>query len=101
MWFFQLLTHHKPNHNLQESAASGRTRKAVCPTGCVKIRPLFTLPFRLNIMRIAILGAGTIARLFLEHIRRGDLGSGIEVAALCGRSLSSPGAALAKEYGVP
>lgn len=52
-------------------------------------------------MRIAILGGGTIARLFLEHIRRGDLGAGIEVAAICGRSAASGGAALAKEYGVP
>jgi aspartate dehydrogenase len=52
-------------------------------------------------MRIAILGAGTIARLFMEHIKRGDLGGGIEVVALCGRSTSSPGTALAKEYGVP
>lgn len=56
---------------------------------------------RLNPMRIAILGAGTIARLFLEHIRRGDLGRGIEVVALCGRSAASAGVALAKEYGVP
>lgn len=52
-------------------------------------------------MRIAILGGGTIARLFLEHIRRGDLGSGIEVAAICGRSEASAGVALAREYGVP
>jgi aspartate dehydrogenase len=52
-------------------------------------------------MRIAILGAGTIARLFLEHIGKGDLGSGIEVAAICGRSPGSPGAALAREYRVP
>src|SRR6478752_6197244 len=52
-------------------------------------------------MRIALLGGGTIARLFLEHIRRGDLGAGIEVAGVCGRSAASGGAALAKEYGVP
>ena len=52
-------------------------------------------------MRIAILGGGTIARLFLEHIRRGDLGPGIEVAAICGRSQASAGFALAREYGVP
>lgn len=51
-------------------------------------------------MRVAILGAGTIARLFLEHIRRGELGQ-VEVTAICGRSEASPGAALAKEYGVP
>lgn len=52
-------------------------------------------------MRIAILGGGTIARLFLEHIRRGDLGAGIEVAAICGRSAASAGVPLAREYGVP
>ena len=52
-------------------------------------------------MRIAILGGGTIARLFLEHIRRGDLGAGIDVAAICGRSQASAGLALAREYGVP
>ena len=52
-------------------------------------------------MRIALLGGGTIARLFLEHIRRGDLGPGIEVAAVCGRSALSHGASLASEYGVP
>lgn len=52
-------------------------------------------------MRIAILGGGTIARLFLEHIRRGDLGEGIDIAAICGRSAASAGAALAREYGVP
>jgi len=52
-------------------------------------------------MRIAILGGGTIARLFLEHIRRGDLGAGIEVAAICGRSAASAGANLAREFEVP
>lgn len=52
-------------------------------------------------MRIAILGGGTIARLFLDHLRRGDLGPGIEVAAICGRSAASRGVALAKEYSVP
>lgn len=52
-------------------------------------------------MRIAILGGGTIARLFLEHIRKGDLGPGIEVAAICGRSNASAGAGLAREFGVP
>ncbi|CAN0479999.1 unnamed protein product, partial [Phaeothamnion confervicola] len=52
-------------------------------------------------MRIAILGGGTIARLFLEHIRRGDLGAGIEVAGICGRSAASAGVPLASEYGVP
>lgn len=51
-------------------------------------------------MRVAILGGGTIARLFLEHIRRGDLGR-IEVTAICARSPASAGKALASEYGVP
>lgn len=51
-------------------------------------------------MRVAILGGGTIARLFLEHIQRGDLGP-IEVSAICGRSAASAGAALAREYAVP
>ena len=51
-------------------------------------------------MRVALLGGGTIARLFLEHIRRGDLGS-VEVAAIVGRSDGSRGKALADEYGVP
>jgi aspartate dehydrogenase len=58
-------------------------------------------PFGSTLMRIAILGGGTIARLFLEHIRRGDLGGGIEVSAICGRSTASAGVGLAKEFGVP
>src|SRR5688500_14509768 len=51
-------------------------------------------------MRVAIIGGGTIARLFLEHIRRGDLGD-VEVAAIAGRTASSRGKALAEAYGVP
>jgi len=51
-------------------------------------------------MRVALLGGGTIARLFLEHIRRGDLGS-VEVVAIVGRSDGSRGKALADEYGIP
>ncbi len=50
-------------------------------------------------MRLAILGGGTIARLCLEHIRRGELGD-IEVVAIAGRSVASRGKALADEYGV-
>jgi aspartate dehydrogenase len=50
-------------------------------------------------MRVALLGGGTIARLFLEHIRRGDLGS-VEVVAIVGRSDASRAKALADEYGV-
>jgi len=51
-------------------------------------------------MRIALLGGGTIARLVLEHIGRGDL-PGIEVIAVAGRSTGSRGAALARAHGVP
>lgn len=51
-------------------------------------------------MRLGIIGAGTIARLFLEHIRGGDLGAA-EVVALVGRTPASRGKALAAEFGVP
>ena len=51
-------------------------------------------------MRIALLGGGTIARLVLEHVKGGML-PGIEVAALCGRTPGSRGAALARAHGVP
>jgi aspartate dehydrogenase len=51
-------------------------------------------------MRIGIIGGGVIARLFLEHIRRGDMGDA-ELAAILGRSESSRGKALAAEYQVP
>jgi aspartate dehydrogenase len=50
-------------------------------------------------MRLAIIGGGTIARLILEHIRRGELGS-IEVVAIVGRSDASRGRPLAQEYGI-
>ena len=50
-------------------------------------------------MRVGIIGGGTIARLFLEHIRRGDLGETMAVA-IVGRSVASRGHALAQEYGV-
>ncbi len=50
-------------------------------------------------MRVAILGGGTIARLFLEHIKRGDLGDA-EVVAIVGRSERSRGQPLADEFGV-
>jgi aspartate dehydrogenase len=48
-------------------------------------------------MRVALLGGGTIARLVLEHIRRGAL-EGVEVAAIVGRGLGSKAAALAEEF---
>jgi len=50
-------------------------------------------------MRIGLLGGGVIARLFLEHVRSGDLGAG-EVVAIGGRSGASRARALAQEYGV-
>ncbi len=50
-------------------------------------------------MRVGIIGGGTIARLFSEHIRRGDLGEA-EVVAIFGRSEASRGKALAQDYGV-
>ena len=50
-------------------------------------------------MRVGIIGGGTIARLFLEHIGRGELGDA-RVVALLGRSETSRGAALAREYEV-
>jgi aspartate dehydrogenase len=48
---------------------------------------------------VGLLGGGTIARLFLEHIRRGDLGD-VEVVAVVGRSSASRGKSLADEFGV-
>lgn len=50
-------------------------------------------------MRVGIIGGGSIARLFLEHIRRGDLGDA-QVVAIAGRSDASRGRPLAQEYGV-
>lgn len=51
-------------------------------------------------MRVAILGGGTIARLLLEHIRRGELGSGVDVMAIVARAQSVRAARLAQQYGV-
>ena len=50
-------------------------------------------------MRVALLGGGTIARLVLETVRRGEL-PGTEIVAVFGRGASSRGAALAREFGV-
>jgi len=50
-------------------------------------------------MRVALLGGGTIARLVLEHVRRGELG-GIEIIAIVGRGPGSRAARLAAEFGV-
>lgn len=51
-------------------------------------------------MRIGILGGGVIARLLLEHLRRGEMGEA-QVVAVAGRSEASRGKALAREFGVP
>jgi aspartate dehydrogenase len=51
-------------------------------------------------MRIGIIGGGVIARLFLEHVQRGDMGVA-RVVAIQGRSEASRGKPLAEQYGVP
>src|SRR5882672_10152678 len=51
-------------------------------------------------MRVAIIGGGSIARLFIEHIRRGDLGR-TRVVAIAGRSGRSRGRALAQSFRIP
>jgi aspartate dehydrogenase len=51
-------------------------------------------------MRVGIIGGGTIARLFLQHVKAGDLGAA-EIVAVVGRSDASRGKALAAEFGVP
>jgi len=51
-------------------------------------------------MRVGLLGSGVIARLFLEHARRGEMDNA-EVVAIAGRSKASRGKALAREFGVP
>lgn len=50
-------------------------------------------------MRIALLGAGTIARLVLEHIRAGRL-AGVEVLAVAARPGSRRAESLAKDFGI-
>jgi len=50
-------------------------------------------------MRVGIIGGGTIARLFIEHIQRGDLGAA-EVVAIVGRSAQSRAKTLAAEHGM-
>jgi len=50
-------------------------------------------------VRIALLGAGTIARLVLEHIRGGRL-AGVEVLALAARPGSRRAELLAREFGI-
>ena len=50
-------------------------------------------------MRVALLGGGTIARLVLEHARRGEI-PGVEIAAVAARPGSPRAAALAREFGI-
>ncbi len=51
-------------------------------------------------MRLGIIGGGTIARLLLQHIRTGDLGT-VEVVGIVGRTDASRGKGLASEFGIP
>jgi aspartate dehydrogenase len=51
-------------------------------------------------MRLGIIGGGTVARLFLEHVRAGDLGA-VQVVAVVGRSNASRGKALGGQFAVP
>jgi aspartate dehydrogenase len=51
-------------------------------------------------MHIGLIGGGEIARLFLEHLAKGDLGDAT-VIALAGRSDASRGKALAAKHRVP
>jgi aspartate dehydrogenase len=51
-------------------------------------------------MRVAIIGGGTIARLFVEHIRRGDLGRA-SVVAIAGRGELSRSKQTARQFRVP
>jgi aspartate dehydrogenase len=51
-------------------------------------------------LRVALLGAGTIARLVLERSRAGALG-GVEFVAVSARNQASRGASLAREFKLP
>ena len=51
-------------------------------------------------IRIGIIGGGVIARLMLEHIRKGDLGD-VQVVAIAGRGVGSKGKPLAAAFGIP
>ena len=51
-------------------------------------------------MKLILLGGGTIARLVLEHLKKGEF-PGVEVIAVVGRSDASRGAQLGREFGVP
>src|SRR5688572_8283977 len=52
-------------------------------------------------MRVGIIGGGTIGRLFIEHIRRGDLGRDVTVAAIAGHRRGTRSEALATEFAIP
>jgi aspartate dehydrogenase len=52
-------------------------------------------------MRIGLIGGGTIARLVLEHVKRGQL-SGLEIVAIMGRpEAKARGPELAREFSIP
>jgi aspartate dehydrogenase len=51
-------------------------------------------------MKLILLGGGTIARLVLEHLNRGEL-PGVEVVGVVGRSNASRGMQLARQFGAP
>jgi aspartate dehydrogenase len=50
-------------------------------------------------MKVAVIGGGTIGRLILEHVSRGELGSAA-VVGIMGRGAESRGKPLAAEFGV-
>ncbi len=50
-------------------------------------------------MRVALIGGGTIAALFVDHIRQGDLGDA-QVAAIMGRGDTSRGKPLAEDNAI-
>src|SRR5436853_7192373 len=51
-------------------------------------------------MRVALLGAGTISRLVMDHLRRGAL-PGLEVCGLLCRPASARARAMGSEFGLP
>jgi len=51
-------------------------------------------------MKLGLLGGGTIARLVLQHVRRGEIPS-LEIVAVAGRGPTSRAVALAREFSVP
>jgi aspartate dehydrogenase len=51
-------------------------------------------------MKLGLLGGGTIARLVLQHLKRGEIPS-FEVVAVAGRGPQSRAVSLAREYSVP